>query len=273
MPEPTHRPSFRSDEIDAAVVDQLLEALDKQADMPGIQRLRSWAYDVLAVQAGERALDVGSGTGSEVQRLAELVGDAGEAIGLEPNPGMRAVAVRRADEARSRATYVDGNASALPFESDSFDVVRSERVFQHLVEPEAAAAEIARVLRPGGRVTLIDSDWATTILHPADPEVVRLLTENMFARSANPFCGRKLAGQLVSTGLVVDDIGSQALIQPAEASTGPIVEMMATQAVADGVISDAQATQLRADLTAGSQRGDFHMSVTMFAVLAHKPVG
>ena len=260
-------PSFRSDEIDDGAQDLLVGLLDLQAGMPGVQRLRAWSNEVLAVQPGERALDVGSGTGSEVQYFASIVGPSGTAVGVEPNAGMRAVAERRA--AGSTARFVDGNAYNLPFADASFDVVRCERVLQHLDDPDRAVAEIARVLAPGGRVVLIDSDWETAIVHPGDPQVARKLRDVMLTRTTNPYSGRKLPGQLRTAGLVVDDIGSQALLQPPDAGTGPLVALSVAQATDSGAITRAEGDQLLADLAEGSRNGTFFMSVTMYAVLAH----
>ncbi|HEV2783127.1 MAG TPA: methyltransferase domain-containing protein, partial [Actinophytocola sp.] len=219
---------------------------------------------------GERAADIGSGTGDELQALAAAVLPGGEAIGVEPNAGLRAEAARRATEAGSAATFVDGDAYALPFPDASVDVARCERVWQHLDHPERAAIEIARVLRSGGRVALIDTDWATAIIHPGDPEVLERLHRFWLSRFPNPLSGRRLTGQLTAAGLVVDDLGSQALIQDARA-IDTIMTMSTDLALAEGVITEPERDNLVADLRAGASRGDFHFSVTMFGVLAHKP--
>ncbi|MGH3859862.1 methyltransferase domain-containing protein [Actinokineospora sp.] len=265
---PESEPSFRAERINPADLDRLVALLDLQAALPGIQRLRQWAMLALDPQPGEKALDVGAGTGSEVQAFAAAVGSAGDAVGVEPNAGMRSIAEERARG--SAARFVDGDAYELPFADNTFDAVRCERVFQHLHEPERAAAEIARVLRPGGRAVVIDSDWATAILHPGDPAVLNALTGAMLATTPNPHSGRGLAGQLTAAGLKVTDIGSQALIQDNAAADGSLVRMLAATGIHRGAITQDQADKFLADLAEGAAAGDFHMSVTMFAVLAHK---
>lgn len=69
---------------------------------------------------------------------------------------------------------------------------------------------------------------------------------------------------------MVDDRASQALISDSRAITGVVADMGAL-AVGQGAITEEQFVRLRSDLEAAAGRGDFHRSVTMFGVLAHKP--
>ncbi|MFC1415579.1 methyltransferase domain-containing protein [Streptacidiphilus cavernicola] len=268
-PRPTS--AFHAGNMSDAMTERLVGALDAQAASAGVRRLRGWAHLGLAANPGERAVDVGAGTGSETLALAAAVGPHGDAVGVEPNPGLRAVAEQRAAAASSTARFVDGDALALPLDDAGVDLVWCERVFQHLGEPERAASEIARVLRPGGRVALLDTDWATTILHPGDPAVVAALTGGALKAAANPYAGRRLLENLTGAGLLVDDIGSQALVQNPREVNWPIVRMLGEGAVRGGLISAEQQDALYADLTAAAARGALHMSVTMFGVLAHRP--
>lgn len=270
MAEPDALPTFHADQVATAPIDQLVEILDLHALLPGIQRMRRWAQDGLAVGPGERALDIGSGTGSEVLAFAERVGPDGAAVGVDPNPAMIAVAERRAAAAGLAARFVSGTAYALPFPENSFDAVRCERVYQHLDDPAAATAEIARVLRPGGRVMLIDSDWHTAITHPADPELLAIVNTAMLSNTPNPASGRRLRGLLVAAGFVIDDMGSEAVIwDPDDAR--PLYAQLHQGAVEAGLITREQYETLTADLERGFATGDYHLSVTMFAVRAHLP--
>ncbi|GAB3576738.1 class I SAM-dependent methyltransferase [Amycolatopsis endophytica] len=262
--------SFRSGNVDPAVITYLAGVLDAQASTPGVRRLRAWAHDALAVRAGERVLEIGCGTGSEVQVLAAAAGGDGEAVGLDRNEEMLALASDRARTAGSAARFVPGDVHAIPFADASFDAVLCERVFQHLTDPVAAVTEIARVVRPGGRVVLVDTDWATSILHPGDPETVAAMLRGMVTRSADAAAGRKLAGWLSGAGLTVADHGSQALISEYESVRDTMLPMLIENATGTGEISQEQGHRLLADLAEGAARGDFHMSVTMFGVLARR---
>ena len=117
---------------------------------------------------------------------------------------------------------VAGDALDLPFEDGSVDVLRCERVWQHLPDPQAAAAEVARVLAPGGRAAILDTDWGTAVSRVGDPDVQRRVNEASWRRMANPFAGRHLRAQLQRAGLVVrPDIGSSALLLPDEMMMQP----------------------------------------------------
>ncbi|MFE7591606.1 methyltransferase domain-containing protein [Kitasatospora sp. NPDC057512] len=222
---------------------------------------------------------VGAGTGSAPRvrgGAAPRVGGAagrttGSAIGVEPHPGLRAVAERRAAEAGSPARFLDGDAQALPLPDGELDAVWCERVLQHLTDPAKAVAEMARVLRPGGRVALLDTDWSTFVLHPAAPEVRTALAAVVQGAAAHPEAGRSLAGWLVEAGLTVDTLGADVLLHDSHTVGRPIVRGLGAAAVDRGLLTGEQCDRLYADLDAAAEHGAFHLSVTMFAAIAHRP--
>jgi ubiquinone/menaquinone biosynthesis C-methylase UbiE len=95
-------------------------------------------------------LDLGSGTGRFTPALAETFG--GPVTGVEPSARMREIAAVHSPH--PGVTYLEGSAEAIPLPDAGCDLVLLFLVWHHVRDHEAAAAEIARVLRPGGRVLL-----------------------------------------------------------------------------------------------------------------------
>jgi SAM-dependent methyltransferase len=243
--------------------------LDHRAVDPGVRHLRDWALSVLAVRPGQRVVDVGSGTGDVVRELADRVRPGGEAIGIEPNPGLRAEAAQRA--AGTGARFLDGTAAALPFADAVVDALWCERVFQHLTDAQSAAREFGRVLRPGGRLVVIDMDWGTTILHPGDATVVRQVVSAQQTDLPNPFAGRQIAGQVTAAGLTVVEQTARSLIFPGTgAAVRGLPSYLARRALGPGLLNPAPCDELLTVWTAAAERGDHHFSVSMFAVLARR---
>jgi arsenite methyltransferase len=112
---------------------------------------------VAELREGETVLDLGSGGGIDVLLSARRVGPNGRAIGLDMTPQMLELARRNAAEAgATNVEFVEGTIEAIPLPSASIDVVISNCVINLAADKSAVLAEIARVLRPGGRMGVSD---------------------------------------------------------------------------------------------------------------------
>ncbi|GGJ84114.1 hypothetical protein GCM10010123_12220 [Pilimelia anulata] len=178
----------------------LIAYLDGTAANAEIRRMRAEALALLAPRPGERLLDAGCGAGEVARALGAAVGPTGAVVGLDLSRDAVAVAESRADGGPVR--YAVGDVTALDFPDGYFDAVRTERVLQHLPEPDAAVAELARVTRAGGRVCLIDTDWAGLMIEGVDGRATaRLLAEAERIGFRLGRSGRELRGRLVRAGL------------------------------------------------------------------------
>jgi demethylmenaquinone methyltransferase/2-methoxy-6-polyprenyl-1,4-benzoquinol methylase len=124
------------------------------------QAWRRRAVKTAAVRPGDAVLDVACGTGDLSQAFAATA--ASKVVGLDFTPAMLDHARRKQRElARAQAeklTYVDGDAQSLPFADGSFEVVSIAFGIRNVQSPERALAEFRRVLRPGGRLVVLEFD-------------------------------------------------------------------------------------------------------------------
>jgi SAM-dependent methyltransferase len=103
-------------------------------------------------------VDLGCGTGT---LSVLLTGEGYQVTGLDFAEAMVAAAVRKAEAACLATTFIHGDATSPPFEPGSFDVVLSRHVLWALPDPAAALQSWTRLLRPGGRLVLVEGRWHT----------------------------------------------------------------------------------------------------------------
>ena len=131
-----------------------------------------------ALTAGQHVLDLGTGTGAVAERAAQMVGPQGHVVGVDMSPDMLAFAQRRmAGGGLTNVSLREGRAESLPAENATFDVVLASLSLMYVLDRAAAAREIARVLRPQGR--LVATVWAG----PAQCDIV------LFQQTAGRFAG------------------------------------------------------------------------------------
>ena len=135
----------------------------------------------VAPNGDERALDSGSGAGALAFALAPHVA---EVVAVDLVPELLEQGRKRAERVPN-VTFIEGDATKLPFELASFDLTGSLRTLHHIARPELAVAELARVTRQRGRVLVVDQ------IASVDP--LAALELNAFERARDPSHARALA--------------------------------------------------------------------------------
>lgn len=130
------------------------------------------------LQPAERVLDLGTGTGAVAEQAAEKIGTTGRVLAVDISPEMLALAQKRiAVSGFANVSFHEGRAEAIPADTDSVDVILSSLTLMYVIDRAAAARDIARVLRSGGR--LVAAVWGG----PDDCDIVR------FQQTAGRFAG------------------------------------------------------------------------------------
>jgi ubiquinone/menaquinone biosynthesis C-methylase UbiE len=123
----------------------------------------------LAPQPGESVVDVGAGMGPATMLAAKA---GASVLAVDPTPYMRRIlAVRRLGQrARSAIRVADGTAESIPADDQSVDALWTVNTMHHWTDLDDAVHELARVLRPGGQLLLVDEDFDA----PAHPAFARM---------------------------------------------------------------------------------------------------
>ena len=146
----------------------------------------------LQLASGSRGLDVGCGVGLYALWLAEAVGPAGRVVAIEPEAAKveAARALVGGAAAGDRLEFMPGDGTAIPLPDRSVDWVWCGDVLHHIVETERALLEFVRVLRPGGRLVVKESQVFSAMFLPGHPELERRIQIAEIRRTLDEGAGR-----------------------------------------------------------------------------------
>ncbi len=169
----------------------------------------------LELAPGLSVLDVGCGPGYVTAELARRVGETGKAVGIDINATFLAAARAHAKEkgVGSIVSFQQVDFPPLPFPERSFDRILCKNVLEYVDSAEEVLKEMARVLKPRGRVLVLDSDWDMLALDASNPELSdRILSAIKRTAIKEPRIGRKLRRLFKDAGFA--DVKVQVLANP-----------------------------------------------------------
>ena len=207
--------------------------------------------------------------------MAEQVGPNGHVTGLDISDSMVALAQRRCakEPIKSRTTIVKGDATALPFPDASFDVGVSTQVYEYVPDVAQALAELHRVLRPGGRALILDTDWDSVVWHSRDRARMQRILAAWNERFADPYLPRTLASRLHDAGFELRSRDVLVLFNPEydpatySVSNGRI---MADFVIGRQGITPTEVEAWTRELEQLSREGDYFFSLNRYLFLADK---
>jgi arsenite methyltransferase len=239
---------------------------------PDVVQQRSLVRATLALQAGEDVLDIGSGPGMLAGEMAAEVGPGGSVHGIDPSDSMLEIGRRHERPADSApVTLSAGDACALAFADGSFDAITATQVYEYVADMPAALGEAHRVLRAGGRLLILDTDWDSLVWHSSDGERMRRVLAVWDQHLVDPHLPRRLTRLLEDAGFAVTSRTAIPLLNAGyDANTfsaGMIGFIKAFVAGRDG-LSESEATAWADDLMALGN--DYFFSLNRYQFLAVK---
>lgn len=266
------RDTAGADEAKARDLARRLELRATAADEVDARRVY---LDLLGVSAGERALDVGCGSGVVTRELARRVGAQGRAVGVDVSPSLLAVARELAQEQGlgDRVEFREGSALGTPFPDASFDVVLCVTVLSHVPGGEGAIPELVRLLKPGGRLGVFDLDTdMTAFTHPDRALTRRIVAASSDAQAVDGWLARRLPTLFGQAGLVDVRVRGFFPIETAPRSFyAELAERCADTALKAGAITETERSGWLRALNAERARGPVLAGRLHIFVWARKP--
>ncbi len=172
------------------------------------RRYSHWRARVWSLVSGPQVLEVGVGTGKNMPYYPPDI----HVIGIDLSEKMLAKARRRAERLRKSVALIQMDVQALDFPADTFDSAVSTFVFCSVPDPVQGLREIARVVKPGGRVVLLEH------VRAENPTIGRImdLLDPLVARLMGPHINRRTVDNVRKAGLIieqVEDMGARGIFK------------------------------------------------------------
>jgi ubiquinone/menaquinone biosynthesis C-methylase UbiE len=240
---------------------------------PDVVAQRCAVLKALDLREGEKVLDIGSGPGLLALDMAAAVGPAGRVCGIDLSESMLAMSRKRC-AGQPWTEFQQGDATKLPAADDSFDAAVSTQVYEYVRDIPAALAELRRVLRPGGRAVILDTDYGSLVIHTENPaRMARVIAawDEHFVHAGLP---RTLSRQLRDAGFTVRQRAVIPMFNPeyhANTYSRGLLDLMASFAVGRRGVTQEEADAWAAELRELGRQGKFFFSLNRYLFVADKP--
>lgn len=166
-----------------------------------LKKLKDYSFNWFTHIAEGTIAELGCGTGVDAIALARLLGNRVSVIGIDHDPQMVEKA-KSLSSGSENVSFLLSDVALLPFEDSTLSGVRTERLIQHLQEPQQVVHEIYRVLKPESPLLIVETDWRSISFYNAETsieeKVISYLTEE---KVNNGHAARQLTRYLERSGL------------------------------------------------------------------------
>ncbi len=248
--------------------------LERMYSSPQVVAQRAALRRILAARPGETGVDVGCGLAHLTLDLARDVAPGGRIVAFDNSEHMAGEAAAGVAAAGLAAdvTVRQGDATALDLADASVDFVVAAQVYSYVPEVARAVAEAARVLRPGGRLAVLETDWDLCTFESSDPGLTRRMIEARAHHFAHPHLPRQLHRLLRAAGLRLAVCEAVPLVETCfdpESFGAGMLPVMRNAAVRSGIDKDVVDRWI-ADVRSRTADGEYFFAAIRFVFVARR---
>ena len=241
-----------------------------------VSKYKQRTYELMQIRYGDKVLDVGCGPATDTILLASLVGKNGQVVGVDNDKEQIIQANQRAIDAKvgQWVAHCLTDGHQLPFDSNFFNSVRSERVFQHSLNSNQLLQEMIRVTKPGGWIVVFDTDWSTmtvdTDLIDIEQKIKKYHVENAII---NGYAGRQLYRMFLESGLhdIYIEMAPTYITDYQISRQVAWLDLTEKSALEAGIISQQELEKLHTDLVNSDFENKYFAAILQMLVAGRKP--
>ena len=242
------------------------QGLEDSYRLADIVNQRQKTLDVLKLKAGELVLDIGCGVGFLTHEMALQVGKSGKVIGLDKNPAMISHARKRCVRLKQTEFY-EGDAGQLPVDNQTLDAVSCTQVLLYVKDVPNVLSEIRRILKPGGRLVIVETDWRGVVLNCADDALTNKIFSAWDSTVPSPNLPVHLSPLLKKHGFSQIQVEAVPILNTEYTPSNFSYDMMkwiTKNAVKQGVCNEAQRGIWLKELEERERTGSYFFCVNRF---------
>lgn len=264
-----------TNQLDDPTLDALVARLEARGKHPRFLAMMQQYLDAMDIDSAATVIDLGCGTGVAARTIAHRRSFVGRVTGIDRSPYLAATATRLAREEgiSGKVEFRSGDSHSLDIPDGVFDAVVAHTLISHVEDQEAVVREIARIVKPGGKVAIFDGDYVTLTFGSDGSVPAKEMDEIIIAALiTNPRAVREMPKLLHDAGLilrasfanVVADIGKADFFAPGLQS---LIKLLPKS----GAMSEGEARAWVDRVMKRSDEGTYFAASNFYSFVATRP--